>query len=140
MTDLAPLVEELRRSTEWQRTPQAITLVEYQTMIINGLKYLFIITGRGSSYSDALVETDDSGGLTYSGTLDLTEQMIVLWAAQIEVFEKVRADKNAIVGYTTDALTVTNADKPFQYLSGTIDELRQKIRMAYYKLISYVGE
>lgn len=66
--------------------------------------------------------------------------MIVVWAAQIEFLEKVRADKNAIVGYTTDALSVTHADKPYQYISGTIAELRQQIRTAFYKLVSFVGE
>lgn len=134
MTDLKPLVEDMMRATAWQRTPQEVTYGDYVNMIIGGLKHLYLITGRGDSYVDTMVDADAE---TFSADLNLTEKMIVLYASQIEFFEKVRADKNAIVGYTTDALSVTNADKPYQYLSQTIDELRQKIRVAYYKLVSY---
>ena len=135
--DLVPLIEELKRGTEWQRTPTEIKPEEYFAMIVKGIEYLYMITGRGASYRDDMIDAENQ---TFSGKLNLTEKMIVLWAAEIELLEKVRADKNAIVGYTTDALSVTNADKPYQYLSQSIDELRQKIRAAFYKLTAFVGE
>lgn len=134
---LEPLVEELMRGTEWQRTPTEITPQDYFAMIVKGIEYLYMLTGRGAAFSDDMIDAESQ---TFSGSLNLTEKMIVLWAAEIELLEKVRADKNAIVGYTTDALSVTNADKPYQYLSQSIDELRQKIRTAFYKLTAFVGE
>lgn len=138
--DLIPLVDELKTATAWQRTPQAILHEDYVNMIVNGIKYLYLITGRGDAFDPDMIGEDDDNLPTFTGTLSLTEQMIVVWAAQISLYERVRADKNSIVGYTTDALTVTNADKPYRYLSETIEELRRNIRAAYYKLISYVGD
>ena len=43
----------------------------------------------------------------------IDEEAYILICAQIEFFRKVQSDVNNIVGYTTDALTVTNADKPY---------------------------
>lgn len=136
---LAPLVDELRRLTKWQRTPQAIEYEEHLTMIINGIKYLYALTGRDQLFREDMFDVDTPAEAEFDGTLNITEELIVMCAAQIEFYEKVRADKNAIVGYTTDALSVTNADKPFQYLTGTIEELQQKIRTAFYKLTPYAG-
>lgn len=55
MTEIKPLVDELKREMEWQRTPQEITDDELTDMIINGIKYLYMLTGRGSSYHDDMV-------------------------------------------------------------------------------------
>ena len=33
-------------------------------------------------------------------------------ANQLSFYHKVRADVNRIVGYSTDAMSITNADKP----------------------------
>lgn len=136
---LAPLVDELRRLTKWQRTPQAIEYEEYLIMIINGIKYLYTLTGRDQLFREDMFDVDIPAEAEFDGTLNITEELIVMCAAQIEFYEKVRADKNAIIGYTTDALSVTHADKPFQYLTGTIEELQQKIRTAFYKLTPYAG-
>jgi len=61
----------------------------------------------------------------------------VLICAQINFFKKVQADVNNIVGYTTDALTVTNADKPYVHLQDTIDKLEQERRIIYYKMVRF---
>lgn len=134
MTDLSLIVADLMRAVAWQRTPQTVEYSDYLNMVINGIKHLYLITGRGDTYVDTMVNVDAE---EFSVDLNMPEKMIVLYASEIEFFEKVRADKNAIVGYTTDALSVTNADKPYQYLTQTIEELRQRIRVAYYKLVSY---
>lgn len=156
MIDLYALVEELKRQTAWQRLPQAIEDGEYLAMVIDAIKYLYVITGRGGEDIAAMVEQTESvvpldpddpdntetvtvPVATFTGTLNLTEEYIVLCKAQITLLEKVRQDKNAIVGYTTDALTVTHADKPFQYISGTIQELKREIRLAFYKLVTFSG-
>lgn len=123
-------------ATKWQRTPQAVELDDYFYMIVKGIKNLYILTGRGGIDVESMI--DDNG--EFSAPLNLTEQSIVLDYAKIEFYDMVRSDKNSIVGYTTDALTVTHADKPHLYLTGTIEELRKNIRVSYYKLIQYVGE
>lgn len=57
--------------------------------------------------------------------------------AQIEVYSKVRTQYNDLLGYTTNALTVTNADKPYSYLTGTIQELENQLKVYYYKMVRF---
>lgn len=45
---------------------------------------------------------------------------------------------NNIVGYTTDALSVTNADKPYTHIAQTIGEKEKKRRRIFYKMTEYV--
>lgn len=136
-TDLFDLVQKLKRETKWQRTPQPISDEDYLEMAIDGIRYFHMLTNQSSVDVDGLA---DRVAGTFPKTFNLTEMEIVMCAAQIKFYEQVRADKNAIVGFTTDAITVTNADKPYQYLTSTIEELRRSIRIAYYKLTSVVFE
>ena len=68
----------------------------------------------------------------------LDEKRYVELSAKIEFFRKVQTDVNNIVGYTTDALTVTNADKPYMNLTTTIDALEKERRVIHYKMIRHV--
>ena len=68
----------------------------------------------------------------------LDEKRYIELSAKIEFFRKVQTDVNNIVGYTTDALTVTNADKPYMNLTTTIDALEKERRVIHYKMIRHV--
>lgn len=57
--------------------------------------------------------------------------------AKIAFFNQVAADVNNIVGYTTDALSVTHADKPYANISDTIKMLENERRITYYKMHRY---
>lgn len=52
-------------------------------------------------------------------------------------FKKVQSDVNNIVGYTTDALSITNADKPYAHLQDTIGELEKERRIVFFKMVPY---
>ena len=67
----------------------------------------------------------------------LDEEMYVLCKAQMFVYSKVRTQYSDILGYTTNALTVTNADKPYSYLTGTINELKEQLKIYYYKMVRF---
>lgn len=130
------LAEELKSRTEWQRTPEPLLLENYSDMIVYGLKRLYIDTGRALQIkADYIKEVD--GAQIFSENLELDEEEYVLICAQINFFKKVQADVNNIVGYTTDALTVTNADKPYVHLQDTIDKLEQERRIIYYKMVRF---
>lgn len=104
-----------------------------------GLQSMFIQTGRGMQYEDSWLVYDENGILESSTQdLRLDELRYAYLSAKIEFFKKVQTDVNNIVGYTTDALTVTNADKPYQNLGQTIDGLEQELRKVYYTMIRYV--
>lgn len=143
MTSITELAEELRDITAWQRTPEELLDSDYQKMIINGIKTLYIDTGRASQYNKNMIVTVEDPedelvpGLYFSLDLPIDEEKYVLLVAQIAFFKKVQSDVNNIVGYTTDALSVTNADKPYAHLQDTIANLENERRIVFYKMVSY---
>lgn len=71
-------------------------------------------------------------------TLNADEYEYALTTAELSFYRKVRADVNRIVGYSTDAMSITNADKPYANISQTIAELSNRQRILYYKMTRFV--
>lgn len=104
-----------------------------------GLEAMFIQTGRAMQYEDSWLVYDGDGILSEcTQDLRIDELRYAYLTAKIEFFKQVQTDVNNIVGYTTDALTVTNADKPYQNLQQTIGGLEEELRKVYYTMIRYV--
>lgn len=142
MVSINELAAELKEKVEFQTTPRPFTDEEYIGMIVYGLKHLFIDTGRAKMWSDDLIvvegeDPDKKTWFNYELTIDELEYVLLL--AQIHFFEKVRASVNEMVSYTTDALSVTQGDKPYANISGTIRELTNERRIVYYKMTSYLS-
>lgn len=136
MTNLSELADELRNIVSWQRTPEPLTQSDFNDFIIGGLKTLYIDTGRASLFDKSKIVTEDDV-LYYVDDLGIDEEKYILLVAQIAFFKKVQSDVNNIVGYTTDALTVTNADKPYAHLQDTITNLENERRIVFYKMTNY---
>lgn len=134
---ISRLSDELKARTEWQRTPTVLIDQDYDDLIVRGIKRLYIDTGRALEFSNNYFFVDEDGVNSFLMDLKLDEEEYVLLCAQIAFFKKVQSDVNNIVGYTTDALTVTNADKPYVHLQDTIDKLEQDRRIVYYKMIRF---
>lgn len=134
---ISRLSDELKARTEWQRTPTVLIDQDYDDLIVRGIKRLYIDTGRALEFSNSYFFVDEDGANSFLIDLKLDEEEYVLLCAQIAFFKKVQSDVNNIVGYTTDALTVTNADKPYVHLQDTIDKLEQDRRIVYYKMIRF---
>ena len=141
MTNLTQLANELMEKTAWQRTPEIMHQEDYERMIVAGLKTLYIDTGRASLFNKNKLVSEETENfdtvLYYEDDLPIDEEKYVMLVAQIEFFKQVQTDVNNIVGYTTDALTVTNADKPYAHLQGTIDNLENERRIVFYKMTAY---
>lgn len=141
-TSITALAQQLMEIVRWQKTPEMLTPQQYEQMIVKAIKRLLIDTGRASTYSETLlrkeVDADTGAEATW---IDLSflidEEAYILICAQIEFFRKVQSDVNNIVGYTTDALTVTNADKPYANLKDSLANLEQDRRITYYKMVRY---
>lgn len=131
------LAEELKDKTRWQKTPEILEDEAYVKMIVRAIKKLYVDTGRALSYTEELV-TEEGGVTKFANDLALDEEEYVLLCAQIDFYKKVQTDVNNIVGYTTDALTVTNADKPYAHLQDTISNLEKERRIVYYKMVRFV--
>lgn len=131
---LTELIEELKDNTRWQKIPLPLLDSDYVNMTKRAIRQLYVDTGRASVYHSGLYTEDADGNVTFSETLPADEIEYVLICAQINFFKRVATDVNNIVGYVTDALTVTNADKPYANLKDTMDRLESERRIKYYKM------
>lgn len=105
--------------------------------IIEAIEDLFVVTGRANAYSNYTWEYEDGHASEFSYDLKVDERMYVMCYAQIAVYSKIRTQYTNLLGYTTNALTVTNADKPYAYITGTINELRDRLQLYYYKMVRF---
>lgn len=143
MTDIGALCKKLYKKIEWQKLPIQYTEDEYTDMlvsaIVDGIEDLFVVTGRALSYYNYSYINDEESGIVseFTYTLLLDEELYVLCKAQMSIFSKVRNQYNDLLGYTTNALTVTNADKPYAYVTGTISELEHALERYFYKMVRY---
>lgn len=108
-------------------------------MVIDSIRYLYVMTGRSGAYNESVIyETGDDGMFTaYIPTMQALERVYVIERAIVSFLRKVQSDVNNIIGYSTDAMTITNADKPYQYLSQSIAERESELRKLYYKMTDY---
>lgn len=136
-TNLTEYANDLERETKWQKTPMPLEPADYLYMVKKAVKRLYIDTGRASLYNNDLIQTDEEGLTTLTVDLPIDEEAYVFCCAKLNFFQKVATDVNNIVGYTTNAITVTNADKPYSNLKDTMDKLENERRIIFYKMIRY---
>lgn len=145
LTDIA---NELREDTAWQTTPVALEDADYENMVVQGLKKLYIDTGRASIFDKSSlqkVDIEDELGnistvLVYEpvSKLLIDEEYYILLMAKINFFKRVQSDVNRLRGYSTNALTVTHADKPYANLADTIAQLENERRITFYKMTRFI--
>ena len=136
MLNLTELAGELQEQTEWQETPQPLTADQYLGMTLHGLRRLFIDTGRAQQYDPEKLIIENEA-LYYDETFYIDEEEYIKLCAKINFFRKVQTDVNNTFGYSTDALTVTNADKPYANLKNTLDDIDNERRILYYKMVRF---
>lgn len=127
MTEIEQIAFELKQRTEWQDTPVEMADGDYQEIVRQAIRHLYVMTGRYTQYAANQVPA-----------LSADEYEYVLTTAEISFYRRVQSDVNRIVGYSTDAMTITNADKPYANISQTISELLNRQRILYYKMTRFV--
>ena len=127
MTDMQKMAQELKQRTEWQDTPVELVHEDYLEIVRQAARHLYVMTGRYMQY-------DENTAIALSAD----EYEYVLTTAEIGFYRRVQSDVNRIVGYSTDAMTITNADKPYANISQTVNELLNRQRILYYKMTRYV--
>ena len=145
MTDLTILARELEERMMYQQMPSQLEVKDYENLIVSGVKTMYIDTGRATTWSDDMIEREPgdeilAGHLLLKADLAIDEEKYVLLTAQILLIQRIQGDVNTIVGYTTDALSVTNADKPYEHLADSIEKLDNERRITYYKMVRYTME
>lgn len=140
MVSITELASRLKEMTEWQETPEALKQDDYEKLIISALKRLYVDTGRASEFSYDDIRTEDEE-VIFDKDLPIDEEEYLMLLARIEFFKKVQTDHNGQVGYSTDAITVTNADKPYANLKDTIEDIENERRIVFYKMVRFcVGD
>jgi len=127
MTDMQKMAQELKQRTEWQDTPVELVHEDYLEIVRQAVRHLYVMTGRFMQYDENIAIA-----------LSADEYEYVLTTAEIGFYRRVQSDVNRIVGYSTDAMTITNADKPYANISQTVNELLNRQRILYYKMTRYV--
>lgn len=108
-------------------------------LLVEAIRSMFVKTGRYNQYTLDMFTFDEETGIAISMDYDLPtdEYEYVLVCARCGFLRKAQTLVNNIVGYTTDALSVTNADKPFQYLANSISEGEKELRKIFYSMVRH---
>lgn len=129
-TSLISIRDQLKKNVKNQRTPSVYSDDDLLELAILGAQRLYIDSGLTAW------DTEYSSGATptLTRTLNLTQIEYCVVASEIEFFKSIRNWWNTLISYTTDALTVSNAFKPFDFLNLTIEQKEQRLQELFYKL------
>ena len=136
MLNITELAEELREITAWQETPVALGPTDYVKMVLRAVKRFFRDINHPAEFNASLYTCED-GELKYDRDFLIDEEDYIMILCQIEFFKRVQMDVNNSFGYSTDALSVTNADKPYVNLKDTIGDLERERRICFNKMVRY---
>lgn len=134
MLDINRLAEEIKWDVAYQQTPEVLDDSDYIHLIQFGIRNMFVDTGRASEYTpDKYIY--DGTSVKYDYIFNAAEIEYILLVAKILFFKRVQTNVNQMVSYVTDALSVSNGDKPYANLKDTIFNLENERRIKFYKIL-----
>jgi len=140
-TNLTDMMNDLKTRVRFQNIPGDYTDYDYLYMISRGIKRLYVDTQRSSVYDTLTIspEVDEEGNETWylNEVLPLDEREYVLVCSNIEFFKQLQGKFNDNVSYSTDAISVANADKPYLNIKDSVEKLEDERRITYYKMVRY---
>lgn len=137
MTSVTDLAAELANRVYLQRSEKEFTSEEYVQLIVNAISSLYVDTGRALQF-DKLSFEKIGDAIYFSEDLKIDEREYVLLIAEQAFLQIIQKDVNIITSYTTNALSVTGADKPYAHLADSIEKLEWKRRELLYRMIRYM--
>ena len=138
MTDVVALAQRLYRRINQQTTPEPVGWVDLVHMIEDAIEDLYVISGRSNQYSEEMFEMDESGNAcTFEKDLELDERKWVIKKAEIEFYKWVQSSVDDQTSYSTDAMSVTHGDKPYEHIAATIDKLTAELNRIWYTMTRY---
>lgn len=141
MLNVTEVAEELKELTAWQETPEKLDTSDYVKMVVRAIKKFFVDINHPTDYNPSLWTTNDKNETCYDRDFLLDEEEYIKILCRMEFFQRVQMDVNNSFGYSTNALTVTNADKPYANLKDTLEDIQHERRIAFNKMIRYtLGE
>lgn len=138
MTDVVALAQRLHRKINSQRTPEEVHWTDQVLWVAEAIRKLYVISGRALQFNEDMFEYDESGDImSFSETLSPDEVEWVLLEAQIEFYKWVQASHDDMVSYTTDAMSVTHGNKPYEHIGATIDRLEGERNRIWYAMTRF---
>lgn len=132
-TSLLEISTTLQNSMRFQKTPVTLTSNDYLDLAKDGCMRFYTDIGISDKWN---IEFVNGATPTVTRNLSITEMEYVLVASQISFFYWIRMAWNTLISYTTNALSVANANKPFEQISKSIDELESRLTEIFYKITS----
>lgn len=128
MTSLDDIKAELIGNVKFQSTPIPMADTDYLSFTIQGAKRLYVDEGIEDNWKADY----DKVSNTLARDLSLTEAEYAWTCAEINFRTQIKDDLAQITGFTTDALSITNADKPYKNAETTIEALEKRLaRLAF---------
>lgn len=134
MTDIVALARRLFRIIKWQQTLEDVGKEELTEIIAESIRKLYVATGRARLISEDAFKKDGDLYISFGYALREDEVQWVLLEAQISFFTMVQNEYTDMVGFTTNALTLTHGDKPFKNIQERIDTLSAEQIKVWYKM------
>ena len=137
MTSIEELAKTLYDRVSAQEVPEQVTIEQLTTYIAGGVRYLYTMTGRALTFDESLFVKDGDYYVSFVDDLYIDEKLYVIVTANIDFLKWVQGSVNNQIGYTTDAMSVTHADKPYANLADTIARLEDERNRIWYKMIRF---
>ncbi|MBK5239813.1 hypothetical protein [Clostridium sp.] len=129
MLSLDVIKTDLTNKVKFQQVPIPMTSSDYLGFVVQGLKRLYVDEGIESSYSLDFNATTN----IISRNLTLTEIEYITVSSEIAFRNQIKDDLSSIVSFSTNALSVSNGDKPFKNLNDIITVLESRLSKLAFK-------
>lgn len=123
--------DRLMALTALQRTPIEYTPDDYDLLIVDGIRALYVDLNKSAQYR---TEFDEQSLSFIDKELLISEEEYILLKAHLNFYKMIQADVNSIVGYSTDSISVTNADKPYANISNEMARIEQRLVDLFFKV------
>lgn len=137
MTDIVVLARRLYKQIKWQSIPDEMTREDMAEYIADAIRHLYVMTGRGLSFKEEWLVTEDERYTHFTQTLPADEQEYVVVTAMLDFYRAAQASVDHLVSYTTDAFSLTHGDKPFQNINTMIQDAERLQRSIWYKMTRF---
>lgn len=142
MLNITEMANELQEFFATQETLETLEHSDYVKVVVRAVKQFFVDINHPQEYNITSWTTDDDGYTVYDRDFLLDEEAYIMILCKIEFIERLQHEVNVeAMSYATNAITVSNADKPFANLQSTLDKLRLDRITAFNKMVRYtLGE
>lgn len=123
--------DRLMALTALQRTPIEYSPDDYDLLIVDGIRALYVDLNKSARYR---TEFDEQSLSFIDKELLISEEEYILLKAHLNFYKMIQADVNSIVGYSTDSISVTNADKPYANISNEMARIEQRLVDLFFKV------